>query len=142
VIGFNLFDKFVKEKRIFRNSKKAREIVDNYLFHFMEYEDERKKYPNTSIEQILNKIINQDPSYVDGVPIIYAPEDSSEFSKKIQDSFKYDLVILRGFLPKFGLDDKYLNKEYLKQFHGKKKIDVVEQDPKFEGFSTNRYIYV
>ena len=138
MIGYNLFENFVREKRIFRNPKEAREIVNNYLFHFLEYEEERKRCPKSNPEDIINSIIYYNPTFVNEVPIIYAPDDPSELNKKIENSFKYDLVILRGFLPKFGLDNKYLNKEYLLKYHGKKKIDVVEQDPKFEGFSTNK----
>lgn len=139
VIANGLFGKFIKEKKIFKNSEEARKVYDQYLFHFILYEEEVNTNPKRPIEEILAEIFKYDPSYIIEIPIIYSPEDKSFNSKRILESFKYDLVILRGFLPKFGLDNRYLNKEYLLKHHPRKKLDVIEQDPSFYGFTTNKY---
>ena len=138
MIALGLFEKFSKDKQIFKNGRESRLICDEYLFHFLEFEEGITQFPNKPVQEILKEIFKYDPSYVCEVPIIYAPEDSSLISKKITESFKQDLVILRGFLPKFDLDNKYLNKDYLLKYHAKKKVDIIEQDPKFEGFTTNK----
>jgi hypothetical protein len=137
VITFNLFDKFAKENRSFKNSTEARTVFDNHLFHFMEYE----KLPLAKEEQLI-EILLLDPSYVMEIPIIYAPDsaDTDLINKRISDCLKKDLVIMRGFLPIFGLNDKFFNKEYLRKFHCKKLIDVIIQEPTFEGFTKNMYI--
>lgn len=139
MIGFGLFEKFAKDKQIFKNGKDSRLICDEFLYHFLEFEDEIAQNPQKAEIEILKEIFKYDPSFVCEIPIIYAPEDSSLVSKKIIESFKQDLVILRGFFPKFGLDDKYLNKDYLLKYHSKKRVDIIEQDPKFQGFTRNKY---
>ena len=139
MIANGYFGKFVKEKKIFKDSEEARKVNDLYLFHFILYEDEVLLNPKRPIDEILTEIFKYDPTYINEIPIEYSQEDISFNSKKILESFKYDLVILRGFLPKFGLDNRYLNKEYLHKHHPKKKIDIIEQDPSFYGFTTNKY---
>lgn len=70
--------------------------------------------------------------------MVYASDDDQELSQQILDSFKYDLVILRGFLPKFKLNDKLFTVDYLTEHYPNLMIDVVEQTPKFFGFTNNR----
>ncbi len=78
--------------------------------------------------------------------IIEASDKDNEKSinEKIEKALKYDLVILRNFLPHFNINENLFKLEYLSSKtetdFKNYKIDIVEQIPNFYGFMNNKQI--
>jgi hypothetical protein len=139
----NLLDEFMKANRsLYVNSFEARKEYNKYLYHFGLYE----QYKNEGREmdnETYSDICSRDPSVLLECPIIYAsPIDTeAEINKKISEAMNYDLVILRGFLPKFAINNSLFSLDHLERSYqnSKNKIDVIDQDPDFFGFTKNKH---
>ncbi len=133
-----LLNKFVKEIKAFPSTKAAKEIYDSYLYHFTLYLEQKDKLTDHSVKMICNS----DSSMLIECPIITVNDNDGEedINKKILEALKHDLVILRGFLPKFNFNNEIFNIEYIeKNCDAKNQIDVIEQDKDFFGFLQNRH---
>lgn len=83
--------------------------------------------------------LNYDPSYLLEVPIIECKtNDIDEINNLIEEGFKYDLVIMRGFLDKFGFNKEYFTEKFITEKYKDQKIEIIEQSPKFKGFNSNK----
>ena len=93
-------------------------------------------------DQTVKEICDRDSSMLIECPIVTVNDNDSEedINLKIKDSLKHDLVILRGFLPKFKLNNNIFTIDYIEQnCDAKNQIDVIEQDKEFFGFLPNRH---
>jgi hypothetical protein len=74
----------------------------------------------------------------------FEADDEKTINEKIESAMKFDLVILRNFLPKFSLKENLFTFQYLSEKSKAEfknfKIDVVEQDPDFYGFMANKQV--
>ncbi len=83
--------------------------------------------------------MNYNPSYLLEVPIIECnTNDPNEINDLIVEGFKYDLVILRGFLDKFGINKEYFTEKFITEKYKDQKIEVIEQVRDFKGFVNNK----
>jgi len=144
VIAYNIFNEFAKEKEIFKNGQEARRIYDYYLFHFIELRRLEKNLKLSSDPQSIHKkmidCLGYDPSFLLDVPIIECSScDDDEINKLIIEGLKYDLVILRGFLDKFGFSSEYFTEKFIVEKYKNQKIEVIEQSANFYGFTNNMY---
>jgi hypothetical protein len=87
----------------------------------------------------MSEYLDYDPSYLLEVPIIECnTNDFDEINNLIVEGFKYDLVILRGFLDKFGFNKEYFTEKFITEKYKNQKIEVIEQSPTFRGFIKNK----
>lgn len=142
VLAYGVFHEFAKSSQVFKNGTEARQVYDKYLFHFMELRRLENLMLNTSdADNIHKKMIDcltWDPSYLLDVPIIECKtDDKEEIQNMILEGLKYDLVILRGFLDKFGFNPKYFTEKFIVETYKDQKIEIIEQQSRFLGFTTN-----
>lgn len=82
--------------------------------------------------------LSYDPSHILEVPVIECnTSDKDEINNLIIEGLKHDLVILRGFLDKFGFNPEYFTEKYIVETYKDQKIEVIEQNPNFYGFTDN-----
>ncbi len=142
MIAFDVFNEFTKQSDIITNGKEGRRLYDRYLFHFIELQKLEimlKDSPDpASIQKKMIDVLSYDPSYILEVPIIECKtNDKDEINKLIIEGLKYDLVILRGFLDKFGFNPEYFSEKFIVENYKDQKIEVIEQTPGFLGFTDN-----
>jgi hypothetical protein len=142
VIANDIFNEFVKQSDIFPNGKEARTVYDRYIFHFIELRKLEiiiKDSPDpVSIQKKMIDYLSYDPSYILEVPVIECnTNDKDEINNLIIEGLKHDLVILRGFLDKFGFNPEYFTEKFIVETYKDQKIEVIEQTPNFFGFTDN-----
>jgi hypothetical protein len=141
VVANNKFEEFSKITNFYSCGRAAREDYDFYLFHFSEIQKIKsytsKPYNGPDKEEFnkINEILSYEPSYLKEVPIFFYPNDENLIFNTIKEALKYDLVILRGFLDKFGINNKFFTTEYLRANFPHTRVEVVEQLPNFKGFA-------
>lgn len=86
----------------------------------------------------INDVPKFNPKMILECEVIQAEDndDINTINSKVSQALKYEIVILRGFLGKFGLNEKLYNINYLSKVEKLKnfQIDVIEQNPEFFGF--------
>lgn len=137
-----MFNELAKQTDIFPNGKEARKVYDRYLFHFIELRkleiNIRDSEDPVSIQRKMIDCLSYDPSYILEVPVIECnTDDKDEINNLIIEGFKYDLVILRGFLDKFGFNPEFFTEKFIVETYKDQKIEVIEQTPNFFGFTNN-----
>lgn len=142
-LAYNLFkSSFELNAKYKRNIK---EYYDDYLFHYELFQDyDSGKMKESNFKYDLTKLKKFDPKNLLECPLIIAEKDDDldKINEKIQEGLKYDLVILRGFIEKLGLNEKLFTLEYFEKNRDKFKnheINVVEQKLDFYGFMMNKH---
>ncbi len=136
MLCYKKFDQFVKENpKLFVDARDARANYDKYLFHLIEIED----FYNPEIpmrHRTIDDILNLSPQFICEAKVITPISDEEDF-KNICENSEDDLVILRGFLEKWGFDEKVFILDYVVENHPNLKIDIIEQPNDFYGFDSN-----
>ncbi len=119
-----------------QSEEDIRNIYDTYLYHFNEiFSLNKANLIESQKKTKIKEILDYDPKFIKSVPVIYAQEDDNNINEKINDAMKFDLVILRNFLPKLKFNNYLFTHDYLLNNYGNLKIDVLEQDKCLNGFS-------
>jgi hypothetical protein len=130
------------------NDKDLREIYNKYLFHFELFDNLINVQKGKASRYIMNyteeDLIKFDPSMILECKIIEANNNDSltDITNKIKEAYKHDLVILRGFTEKFGLNESLFNINHIEDNSDKYenlKIDIINQNPNFYGFTSNKH---
>lgn len=121
VILNNGFIKFINQNPKLKKVSDAKSTFCQFLSHFYLYEE--KKYTDPE------EICIFDDSFINEIPIIYCPLDSKEIDTKLRESFKYDMVILRGFYETFNINERLFSiTEIQKEFQNNKaNLEIHEQ---------------
>lgn len=87
----------------------------------------------------IEKILNLCPEFVIEIPEVNVSNKATK--EDIEDcmkrSFDYDLVFAKNIVNKLGLNKEFFTTSYLEAHYPDLEVDVVEQNPNFNGFSFN-----
>ena len=110
------------------------------LFHYDRISDLTKE---PSLDEI-NEIMSLEPEYLHELETVILPysQGESAVKKALKDSMRKDLIIIDNLLPS-NFNHNLFTLQNLENMFCQQgmnyKIDVVEQNPKFWGFSRNKY---
>jgi hypothetical protein len=132
-VAWNKFSDFVEETGYYITEEEARNDYDTYLFHYGEFQRS-----STDKMNIIKEILNYDPKLIQGIPVL-KPKSGEDANDVVKRALKYDLAILRGVLPSFKINDYIFTEDYLCERYPETNIEIIEQNPKFFGFTQNTH---
>ena len=118
------FTDFIQTQHQLKKVSEIKKLYCDYLSHFYLYDCKK-----TKIEDIL--LI--DESFINEIPIITCPSDLNKIDSCLKESYKHNIVILRGFTEMFKINEKLFRIEEIQGHFGTQKNHILFKDKNLIG---------